>query len=104
MRGKCKFQMALYSCKIDDVEKMFWGDREAHVLKKLLLEHINEIPSPGEMQLICYAIVTSPTFYCKHSQTKILKKYQYEERYKPLKLQMCIETIGKYIFHMDCNC
>ena len=23
--GKCKFQMALNSCKIDDVEKMFLG-------------------------------------------------------------------------------
>ena len=32
MRWKCKFQMALNSCKIDNVEKMFWGDREVHVL------------------------------------------------------------------------
>ena len=25
MRGKCKFQMPLNSCKIDDGKKMFWG-------------------------------------------------------------------------------
>ena len=35
---------------------------------------------------------------------KICKKYHYEERYRPLKFQICIETIGKCTFQMALNC
>ena len=38
------------------------------------------------------------------TRQKICQKYQYEERYSPLKLQMCIETIRKCTFHMAHNC
>ena len=47
--------------------------------------------------------VTSLMIYSKHSQTKICKKYQYWERYRPLKFQICIETIGKCIYQMALN-
>ena len=36
MRGKCKFHMALNSNKINDVEKMFWGDTEVYILQKTI--------------------------------------------------------------------
>ena len=34
VRGKCKFDIALNSYKINDVEKMFWGDTEVYILQK----------------------------------------------------------------------
>ena len=32
MRGKCKHNMAYNSYKINDVEKMFWGNTEVYIL------------------------------------------------------------------------
>ena len=32
MRGKCECYMAPNSYKINDVEKMFWGDTEVYIL------------------------------------------------------------------------
>ena len=34
MRGKCKCDMAHNSYKINDVEKMFWGDTGVYILQK----------------------------------------------------------------------
>ena len=45
----------------------------------------------------------SPSIYEKHAD-KNMWKYQYEDRYSSLKLQMCIKTIKKYTFHMPHNC
>ena len=55
-----------------------------------------------EAHLQCH--ITSPTIYEKHAQIQNIWKYQYEDRYSPLKLQICIKTIKKCTFHMPQNC
>ena len=60
MSGKCKYDMAHNSKKINDVEKMFWGDTQIYILQKLILDHINEMSSYGGRELICHAISLHP--------------------------------------------
>ena len=49
--------MALNSYKIHDVEKKcFWGIQKYTYCKKGFLNHINEMPPHGRMELIWHAI------------------------------------------------
>ena len=68
------------------------------------LEQFNKIPPGKGVHLPCH--LTSPTIYSKHSQTKksVENKYHYEERYRPLKFQICTEMIGKCTCQMAHNC
>ena len=61
---------------------------------------LNSFPRGG-VHLPCHD--TSPMIYSKLSQTKICKRYQYEESYKPPRVQMCIEMRGKWKFQMALN-
>ena len=51
--------------------------------------------------MICISQVKHPPQ--KFPDKNILKKYQYEERYKPLKFHTYIEMIVKCKFQMACN-
>ena len=53
---------------------------------------------------ICHAMLLHPLPIVNIPRQKICEKYQYEEGYRPLKLQMCIETMGECTFHMALNC
>ena len=90
--------------KMNDVEKMFWRDTEVYVLQKIILDHIKKIPPPiREGSSFPHAISLNPLSMRNIHRQKYVKK-QYEDRYSPLKLQMCIKTIKKCTFHMLCNC
>ena len=36
MRGKCKYYMVHNSYKINDVEKILWGESEVYLLQKMI--------------------------------------------------------------------
>ena len=53
--------MARNSYKVNDVEKMFWGDTEVSILqKKIFFDHSNEIPPHVGMELICHVLSLHP--------------------------------------------
>ena len=93
--------MAHNSYKMNDVEKTFGGIQEYMYCKKWFLDYINEILPMGEGS--SSAMPYHFTHYVWETCTdKNMWKYQYEDRYSPLKLQMCIKTIRKCTFHMPC--
>ena len=71
---------------------------------KIVLEHLNEISSPGgggsSSGMPCH--FTYYLFQVFPDKTYV-KKYQYEERYRPLKFHICIEMTGKCKFQMALN-
>ena len=85
------------------LKKCFLGDTQLYILQKLIFDHINEMTSHGGRELICHAISLHP-LSMRNMQTINMWKYQYEDRYSPFKLQMCIKTIKKCTFHMPHNC
>ena len=48
--------MADNSYKINDVEKMFWGDTQVYILQKMIFGHINEMSSHWRREPIFHAI------------------------------------------------
>ena len=86
--------MALNCFKINTMLKNKLEGIENEMYFKNILGHFNEIPSPGGKG--------SSAMPCIPRQ-KICKKYQYEERYRPLKFNICIKMIGKCKFQMTLN-
>ena len=96
--------MAHNSYNIHYAEKMFWGNTEVYILQKMIFEPYQWNASPlGKGAHLVYHI-TTPTIDEKHTQTEDMWKYQYEDRYNHLKLQICIKTIKKCTVHMPHNC
>ena len=86
------------------LKKMFWGDREVHVLQRDYMEHVNEIHSPWGREVICHAMSLHPLSIVNIPRKKYVKRYQYKDRYRLFMLQMCVETIVTCTFYIDLNC
>ena len=95
--------MVLNCWKIDYFEKNFWSGQRMTCTKNSL-EHFNEIPPPGR-GFICHAMSLHPLSMLNIARQKYVKnKYDYEDRYRPLKFQICIAMIGKCTCQMAYNC
>ena len=104
IREECTCYMACNSHPIHDVEKMFLGRyRSIHTAKMIFGPYQwNTFQWGKGHHLPCH--ITSHTICKKHMHTKKMWRYEYQDRYSPLELQMCIKTIKKCTFHMPHNC
>ena len=85
MRGKGKCYMAYNSYRMHNVEKYFWGYRSIHTVKNDFWTTSMKFLPMGEGSSSAMPYHFNPP-YEKHGQTKNMWKYQYEDRYYPLKL------------------